>query len=60
MMAYDQQCYALAKEVLSHAPEINDEVRRADLAQNIQDEIEAWLSCELFTGDKIAVQKAIR
>ena len=56
-MAYDQRCYDLATTILADVPQINDEVRRADLAQDIQDEIEAWLSCELSTGEKIDTAK---
>lgn len=53
-MAYDSRCYDLAAAILKEAPQINDEDRRQDLAQDIQDEIEAWLACELSTEEVAA------
>lgn len=46
IMAYDERCYELAVAVLKDTPELNNEDRLRDLAQNIQDEIEAWISAE--------------
>lgn len=42
-MSYDHKCYELARDFLSDEPDLNTEANRDDLAQSIQDAIEATI-----------------
>jgi len=45
-MAYDNRCYDLAETFLEDEPHLNNESRRAELAQCIQDAIENFIRFE--------------
>ena len=47
-MSYDQKCYDLAELFLSDSPKINNARRRDELAQDIQNTIEAYIDFEML------------
>jgi hypothetical protein len=50
-MSFDTKCYDLAELFLEDHPMINNERRRKELAQDIQNTIEAYIEYEMKNAD---------